>query len=115
MDFPCHFLKGPILRLPVCLYYLGNETFPGKDLFVKGKMLLKEQILFKRWPGVIELFSYSDQLTMDFLILTRTKYKKKLVQGSDKAIMLFFLLINVEMPTIVGILTFTSRKNFKLS
>ena len=30
--------------------------------------------------------------------------------GSDKAIMLLFLLINVKMPTIVGILTYTSRK-----
>ena len=29
--------------------------------------------------------------------------------------MLFFLLINVKMPTIVGILTFMSRKNFMLS
>ena len=26
--------------------------------------------------------------------------------------MLFFLLINVKMPTVVGILTFMSRKNF---
>ena len=29
--------------------------------------------------------------------------------------MLFFLLIHVKMPTIVGILTFMSRKNFMLS
>ena len=29
--------------------------------------------------------------------------------------MLFFLLINVKMPTVVGILTFMSRKNFMLS
>ena len=29
--------------------------------------------------------------------------------------MLFFLLINVKMPSIVGILTFMSRKNFLLS
>ena len=35
--------------------------------------------------------------------------------GSDNLIMLFFLLINVEMPTIVGILTFMSRKKFILS
>ena len=35
--------------------------------------------------------------------------------GSDKFIMLFFLLINVKMPTIVGILTFMSRKNFMLN
>ena len=35
--------------------------------------------------------------------------------GSDKPSMLFFLLINVKMPTIVGILTSMSRKNFMLS
>ena len=29
--------------------------------------------------------------------------------------MLFFLFINVKMPTIVGILTFMSRKNFMLN
>ena len=40
------------------------------------------------WPEVIELFSCSAQLS--------TK---------------FFLLINVKMPTIVGILTIMSRKN----
>ena len=28
--------------------------------------------------------------------------------------MLFFLFINVKMPTIVGILTFMSRENFML-
>ena len=35
--------------------------------------------------------------------------------GSDKPRMLFFLLINVQMPTIVGILTFISRKKIMLS
>ena len=35
--------------------------------------------------------------------------------GSYKPIMLFFLLINVKMPTVVGILIFMSRKNFMLS
>ena len=30
--------------------------------------------------------------------------------GSDKLKTLFFLLINVKMPTVVGILTFMSRK-----
>ena len=29
--------------------------------------------------------------------------------------MLFFLFINVKMPTVVGILTFMSRKNFMLN
>ena len=32
--------------------------------------------------------------------------------GSDKPRMLFFLLINVTMPTIVGILISVNRKNF---
>ena len=37
--------------------------------------------------------------------------------GSDKPRIrvLFFPLINIKMPTIVGILTFMSRKNFMLS
>ena len=52
-------------------------------------------------------------------ILNAHKYKKnqeiRLFIGSDKPRMLFFTLINVKIPTIVGILTFMSRKNFMLS
>ena len=33
---------------------------------------------------------------------------------SDKHKMLFFMLINVKITTIVGILTFINRKNFML-
>ena len=51
-------------------------------------------------------------------ILNAHKYKKyqevRLFLGSDKPRMLFFLLINVKMPTAVGVLTFMSRKNFML-
>ena len=43
-------------------------------------------------PEVIKLFSYSTQLSMNF-----------------------FLLINIKMPSIVGILIFISRINFMLS
>ena len=39
----------------------------------------------------------------------------QLFSYSDKPRMLFFLFINVKMPTIVGILTFMSRKNFMLN
>ena len=35
--------------------------------------------------------------------------------GSDKPIMLFFVLINVKMPTVVCILTFMSKKISVLS
>ena len=52
-------------------------------------------------------------------ILNAHKYKNikkfRFFLGSDKPRMLFFPLINVKMPTIVGILTFMSRKNFVLS
>ena len=37
-----------------------------------------------------------------------------LIFGSDKPRMLFLPLINVKMPTIVGILTFMNRKVFIL-
>ena len=42
-------------------------------------------------------------------------FKKSALSSPDKPRMLFFLLINVKMPTIDGILTFMSRKNFMLS
>ena len=52
-------------------------------------------------------------------ILNAHKYKniKKLsfFSDSDKPRMLFFLLTKVKMPTIVGILTFMSRKKFMLN
>ena len=35
--------------------------------------------------------------------------------SSDNPRMLFFLLKNVKMPTVVGVLTFMSRKNFILN
>ena len=52
-------------------------------------------------------------------ILNTHKYKNikkcSFFSSSDKHRMLFFLLLNVKMLTIVGILTFMSRKNFTLS
>ena len=52
-------------------------------------------------------------------ILNAHKYKKyqeiQLFLDSDKPRMLFFLLINVKMPTIIGILTFMDRKKFILN
>ena len=54
-------------------------------------------------------------------MLIRIKIEIQLVSASDKPKMQFFLLINVKMPTIVdiltivGILTFISRKDFIIS
>ena len=49
-------------------------------------------------------------------ILNAHKYnniKKFGFSGLDKPRMLFFSLINVKMPTVVGIFTLMSRKNLK--
>ena len=52
-------------------------------------------------------------------VLNAHKYKniKKFgfFLGSDKPRMLFLPLLNVKMPTVVGILTFMSSKNVMLS
>ena len=66
----------------------------------------------KPGPEVIKLF-YALLNSVEHVILNAHKYKdikKILVLGSKKPKMLFFPLINVKMPTIVGILTFMSRK-----
>ena len=62
-----------------------NETY-----FIKAGPLVQLVACLTQEPGpeVIKLFICSTQLSMNF-----------------------FLLINVKMPTIVGILTFMSRKN----
>ena len=43
-------------------------------------------------------------------ILNAHKYIHLFFSGLDKLITLFFLFINVKLPTDVGILTFMSRK-----
>ena len=54
-------------------------------------------------------------ISVEHEILNAHKYKNIKKFGSDKSRMLFFPLLNVKMPTIAGILTFMSRKNFILS
>ena len=69
-------------------------------------------------PGhkVIILFSCLTELSTKFQLLIKLKYRqmKKFfaLSLSDVA---FIMLINIRMPTIVGILTFMSRINFALS
>ena len=65
----------------------------------------------------IKYFSCLTQLDMKFLMLKSTKISRNssFFAGSDELRMLWFLFIAVKMPTIVGILTSMSRKNFMLS
>ena len=68
------------------------------------------------WPQGYKTFFILNLVEHE--ILYARKYKKyqeiRLFLGSYEPIMPFFPLINVKMPTIVGILTFMSRKNFML-
>ena len=57
------------------------------------------------------LFSCSTQLSRTFHLLIKTKIPANEEVSCCKSLM----LINVKMPTIVGILTFMSRINFVLS
>ena len=92
----------------------------SRDQFLKERISSFEQILsFMSRPGpeVIKLFFMLNSVEHE--ILNAHKYKNiknfGLFSGLDKPRMLFFPLINVKMPTVVGILTFMSRKNFMLS
>ena len=60
-------------------------------------------------PEVIKHFSCSTQLSMQFQLFIKTKIptKKKFLALSLSDVV--FMLMNVKMPTIVGILTFMSR------
>ena len=71
---------------------------------------------WKTGPEVIKLFLCSNQLSMEFKMLINIKISRNSAfLGLDKPRMLFFLLINVKMATIVGILIFMGRKNFMFS
>ena len=64
-------------------------------------------------PEVIKLFFMLNSVENEIVNAHKFKKLKKfgLFLSSNKPRMLFFPLINVKMPTIVGILTFMSRKN----
>ena len=70
---------------------MGSFSFLllSPDFFLKSETLSECQMVsIQTWPEVIKLFSCSTQLSTKFI-----------------------LLINVKMPTIVGILTFMSMIN----
>ena len=68
------------------------------------------------WPEVLKLSSCSTQLSMKFQLLMKTKIlKNKDIFFSKLFDIVFIMLINVKMPTIVGILPFMSMIKFMLS
>ena len=72
--------------------------------------------LFEPGPEVIKLFPCSAELSAKLQLIIKLKYRqiKKYLALSLSDVVLI-MLINVKMPTIVGILTFMSRINFALS
>ena len=82
----------------------GQGTVRRVFLNVMGKALSGELSSMRPGPEVIKLFSCSTQLRMKFFLLINVKMPT--IVG-----ILTFMSINVKMPTIVGILTFMSRKN----
>ena len=93
-------------------FYFSQEEFPAEYFLTE----VKSSVDLPPGIEVIKLFSCSPQLSMKFEMHISIKISRILAfVGSDKHRMLFFPLINVKMPTTVGILTFMSRKNFMLS
>ena len=65
-------------------------------------------------PEVIKLFSCSSQLSTKFQLFIKLKYqqKKKFLTLSLSDVV-FIMLINIKMPTTVGILTFYEQDKFR--
>ena len=67
-------------------------------------------------PRVIKLCSCSTQLITKFQLLIKTRIQtNKQFLALCISDVVFIMLINVKMPTLVGILTFMSREYFVLS
>ena len=113
-------------------FMIGSNSFPNYSAWLKSYAYAKSRVLMRSKiiliqqvsdtaPMVLRARGYKTFFVLNSVeheILNAHKYKdvKKIAfLGSGKHRMLFFLLINVKMPTIVGILTFMSRNNFMLS
>ena len=86
-------------------------------VLIISEFFSRNQIRKKKSKGheVIKIFMFN---SAEHEILNAKYKSNQEIQRfacSDKPRTLFFLLINVKMPTIVGILTFMSRENFILS
>ena len=82
----------------------GKQTSQGKRLAQARREIIK--------PRNYKTFFMLNSAEHEILNAHKYKsfYKIQLFSGSDKASILFVLLINFKMPTIVGILTFMGRK-----
>ena len=103
-----HVILFPLSHENCCCYGNGNS----QNVALVGDLCVASNT----WPGVIKQFSCSTQLSRKFQLLIKTKIPiNEEVSCFSLSDVVFILLINVKMPTIVGILTFMSMINFVLS
>ena len=77
-------------------------------------MILNEFYLEETWPRGYKTFFILNSVEHEILNVHKYENIKKfsIFQAQISLDWYFFLLINVKMPTVVGILTFMNRKNF---
>ena len=92
-----------------------HKWFPKMTTRTKNWFGSKQHLPMNQARGY-KSFSYSTQLSTKFQLLIKTKILKiKTFLAFKLSGVVFIMLINVKMPTIVGILTLMSRINFVLS
>ena len=96
----------------------GALTVGREAVIVQQSVIVQQDVIVQHQsPRLENLFSCSTQLSMKFYMLISIHISRKsaLFQAHISLDCYFFLLINVKMPTTVGILTFMRRKDFMLS
>ena len=94
-----------------CIFMIAKSFGSGSGCFIC------QIIIGTVWPEIIKLFSCSTQLSTKFQLLIKTKINQQITKflALSPPNVVFIMLINVKMPTSVGILTFISRINFVYS
>ena len=93
----------------------GNEIVTSPEYVpstLSDTVIRPHTLEFQPRPEVIKKFFMLNSAEHEILNAHKSKNIKKfsIFSGSNKHRMLFFLLIKAEMPTVVGISTFISRK-----
>ena len=107
-------------RLLLFTHYCYGEVQRGVRFYAflhQYKKISNSWVKQFTWPQGYKTFSMLNSAEHEILNAHKYKNVVKFIffSGSDKPRMLFFLLISVKMPTMVGILTFMSMNFFSCS
>ena len=102
-----------LTRFVTCLC-LSMSIFKPRCCYFSDESEYCQTVLAETWPRGYKTFFMLNSAEHEISCARYIKKYKKNQHclGSDKPRLVFFLLKNVKMPKIVGILTFVSRKNF---